>query len=182
MRVHTTHARCKKKKKKKKKNLLYKQTYSPANMNYLRPGGSDRKEKKACISGIQSIFFLFFLNLQSSEVDCTQLGAHGLMYLLILCVLGNNHEGITISYLQRRLVAATDHCCALQLVPAPRRLTRMTPTLVRSAVCSLPSLFASILLQMYYTNQVKVLKAAVPSYVRDIGLFLTVSRRVECNL
>ena len=89
---------------------------------------------------------------------------HGLMYLLILCVLGV----IAISYLQRRLVAATDHCCACkQLVLAPRRLTRMTPSFVRSAVCSLPSLFASIVLRMYYTSQVKVMKVAVPSYERD---------------
>ena len=133
-----------------------------------RLGGSDRKEKKACISGIRSIFFfLFFSNLQSSEVDCTQLGTQWLMYLLILCVRGNN-GGITISYLQRRLVAATDHCCACkQLVPALRRLTRMTPSLVRSFVCSLPSLFASIVLQMYYTSQVKVLKAAVTFVISD---------------
>ena len=94
------------------------------------------------------------------------------MYLLVLCVRGNNGI-IAISYLQQRLVAATDHCCACkQLAPAPRKLTLMIPSLVRSLVCSLPSLFASIVLRMYYTSQVKVLKAAVSNYVRDIRLII----------
>ena len=125
---------------------------------------ADQKGKMACISGVRSIFFSFLFNLQSSEVDCTQLGAQWLKYLLILCVRGNN----AISYLQRRLVAATDHCCACkQLVLALRRLTRTTPSFVRSLVCSLPSLFASIVLRMYYTSQVRVLKAAVTFGISD---------------
>ena len=79
------------------------------------------------------------LNLQWLTIRSWEL--NGLMYSLILCV----NNGL-ISYLQRRLVAATDYCCACkQLVPAPWRLTRMTPSLVRSLVCLLPSLFTSIM-------------------------------------
>ena len=50
-----------------------------------------------------------------------------------------------VSYLQQRFVAATDHRrpCK-QLVPAPRRLARTTPSLSRYAGASLTSLYANI--------------------------------------
>ena len=108
------------------------------------------------------------------------------MQVHILRVRGN-HEAIytaLYSYLQQRVVAATDHrrVCK-QLVPAAlsRRLTRTTTNLVRSSICLLPSLFTrQVVLEILrmYTAQVqwKVLKTVATTYTFVIAdYFLTVS-------
>ena len=78
------------------------------------------------------------------------------------------------SYLQRRLLAAIDRCCAAekQPVPAPRRLVRTVPSFVQCTACLLSSLLASSSfapVNVYYscTAQVEVLKVATTTCMRS---------------